>query len=43
MTAHALESDRQLCLEAGMDDVITKPVKPRVLGETLARVMRECA
>jgi signal transduction histidine kinase/CheY-like chemotaxis protein len=42
MTAHALESDRQLCLEAGMDDVITKPVKPRVLGETLARVMREC-
>ncbi len=41
MTAHALESDRQLCLEAGMDDVITKPVKPRVLGETLARMMRE--
>ena len=39
MTAHALASDRQLCLESGMDDVITKPVKRQVLIETLARVL----
>jgi CheY-like chemotaxis protein len=40
MTAHALESDRRRCLEAGMDDVVTKPVKgAEVLRETLQRVM----
>jgi CheY-like chemotaxis protein len=39
MTAHALASDRQLCLESGMDDVITKPVKRQVLIETLTRVL----
>ena len=39
LTAHALESDRQRCLDAGMDEVITKPVKRQALCETLARVM----
>ena len=39
MTAHALASDRELCLESGMDDVITKPVKRQVLIETLTRVL----
>jgi signal transduction histidine kinase/CheY-like chemotaxis protein len=39
MTAHALEADRQRCLEAGMDDVITKPVRRGVLGATLERVL----
>lgn len=40
MTAQVLESDRQRCLEAGMDEVLTKPVKPQLLTETLARILR---
>jgi signal transduction histidine kinase/CheY-like chemotaxis protein len=39
MTAHGLESDRQRCLDAGMDAVVVKPVKPLVLAETLARYL----
>jgi len=35
MTANAFEEDRQQCLEAGMSDFMSKPVKP----ETLYRVV----
>lgn len=37
VTAYASETDRARCLEAGMDDVITKPVDPRALLESLER------
>lgn len=37
LTAHALESDRQQCREAGMVDHITKPVKESLLLEALQR------
>ena len=38
MTAHALESDRLLCLASGMDDFITKPLDRQILVDTLGRV-----
>jgi CheY-like chemotaxis protein/HPt (histidine-containing phosphotransfer) domain-containing protein len=37
MTAGASDSDRNLCLSAGMDDFLSKPVKPREIDAMLAR------
>jgi CheY-like chemotaxis protein/HPt (histidine-containing phosphotransfer) domain-containing protein len=37
MTAHALESERQRCLAAGMNDFLTKPIDPALLQKMLVR------
>ena len=37
MTAHATVEERQRCLDAGMNDHISKPIDPDALYATLAR------
>jgi HPt (histidine-containing phosphotransfer) domain-containing protein len=37
MTAHALDSERQRCLAAGMNDFLTKPIDPDLLQQMLIR------
>jgi len=37
VTAHALDGDRETCLNAGMNDYMTKPLKSRMLSAMLER------
>jgi PAS domain S-box-containing protein len=37
MTAHAMQGDKERCLEEGMNDYVTKPVDPHALAEALEK------
>jgi CheY-like chemotaxis protein len=41
MTAHAMEGDREKCIEAGMDDYISKPITMAIIKDTIGRYFQE--
>jgi CheY-like chemotaxis protein len=43
MTANAMQGDREKCLDAGMDDYITKPIRVEALVEALNQTQPLCS
>jgi len=41
MTAHAMSGDKERCIQAGMDDYISKPIQPKQLFSVLSKWLGE--
>ncbi len=42
MTARTMKGDKERCLDAGMDDYISKPIRPQSLDEKLHTLVASC-